>query len=65
MITLDTESEGILSQDEVDKQNRDLIESHEQEKEQEPPAESETEPAPDVPSSEQAAEQGKKCFDLV
>ena len=44
---------------------RDLIESHEQEKEQEPPAESETEPAPDVPSPEQAAEQGKKCFDPV
>ena len=63
MVSVDTESLGILSQDEVDRQNMKLLENPST---KQPPAE-EPEPEPEqaVPSAEDIVEAGTKCFDLV
>ena len=64
MVSVDTESEGNLSQDEVDRQNMELLENPPAEQ---PPAEEpepEPEPEPAVPSVD-VVEAGTKCFDLV
>ena len=63
VLTVDTESEGILSQDE-NRQNKELLEqpavaATAQEPEIQP------EPEPAVPSAKKAVESGTKCFDPV
>ena len=65
MVSVETESEGILSQDEVDRQNMELLQNPPGEK---PPAEEpgpEPEPQQAVPSAEEVVESGTKHFDLV
>ena len=64
VLTVDTESEGILSQDEVDRQNKELLEQPAAAAAAQEP-EIQPEPEPAAPSANKAVESGTKCFGLV
>ena len=64
VLTVETESEGILSQDEVDRQNKELLEQPAAAATAQEP-EIQPEPEPAVPSAKKAVESGTKCFDPV